>query len=177
MEAVYEVRYTNNAGLLAEFYRRTVCGPYRAIGLVILCIAAFQLAVIASVMTGTLDLHFSAKTGVTILVMGIVELVIGILLCTYHRLMAHIAMKQGRKMHGDAMPETVIRLGDRIEVLEGESKSTFDFSQIVRIRSSRRMYCILFGRYSGIALPRDSFTGGDPETFIGWLRERAPQAR
>lgn len=168
----YEVRYTNDRRILASFYKATVCRTYRMIGIVILIVGILQMAGIICGLTGIVRLNMAAKTTVIITAMGIAELAIGILLCSYHRIMAGIAMKQGQKMHGGPMPETRIVMGEQIVMTEGRTETVYDYSSVTTVRETDRMYCLMMGKYAGIVLPKDGFVTGDREEFASWIKEK-----
>ncbi|MGI6722444.1 MAG: YcxB family protein [Anaerovoracaceae bacterium] len=168
----YEINYRNDERILAEFYRHTVCGPYRKIGIVIILIGVLQMGILICGYTGIVDLQFSSKSQMLLIAMGVAEFVIGIALSCYHILIGRAAMKQGLKSHGGEMPETHITMGDDIHVVEGEADSTYDYRQITSMKETPRMFCIMFGKYSGIALPRSGFVKGDADTFAGWIAKQ-----
>lgn len=171
----YKVEYRNDKRILAAFYGLTVCRTYRKIGVVILAVGIVQTGITLGAWTGTLQLTFDRHLFFLLMAMGIGEIAIGVILFAFHAIMGNAAMKQGLKLHQGVMPITRISLGTQITVQEGTAVSTYDYRQITQVRQNRQLFCIMFGRYSGVALPRSGFVKGNPAVFGQWLRQRIQQ--
>ncbi|MEA4922465.1 MAG: YcxB family protein [Eubacteriaceae bacterium] len=168
----YKIRYTNTAGILAQFYKATVCRPYRTIGIIIIVVGVLQMCGVIGGIAGIVKLDFSSMTLGVLIIMGIAELAIGVLLCCYHILMGRMALKQGKKQHGGIMPETVVELGDQMVMTEGKAVTTYDYDQISMVRETSSMFCVMLGKYAGILLPKENFEEGDPAAFAEWIKSK-----
>jgi len=172
----YRAEYTNTKKTLAEFYKYTVCRLYKIIGIIVLVIAVLQMV---GVIGGTLEimnLSFSKKTLILLIIMGCAELLIGILLCKYHVIMGNTAMKQGIKNHGGIMPKTVLEMGDTIIMTEGKTKSQFKYEQISLVRETKNLFCLMLGKYIGIIVPKKNIVKGNEKEFGNWIKKKCNKA-
>lgn len=168
----YEIKYTNNKRILAQFYKMTVCKPYRMIGILILIVGIMQMCGITAGVVGIVHLDFKNSTLVILIAMGAAELAIGILLCVYHIIMGRMAMKNGMRMHNGVMPETVVKFEDSIVMTEGKTETSYNYSKISLVRESNDMFCLMLGKYAGIVLPKDGFVKGEVQEFPKWIKDK-----
>ena len=95
----------------------------------------------------------------------------------YHRLMGNMALKNAKSANGGVVPETSIAFGEYIEVMEGESHRAYQLADVTAISQSDSAYYIMFGRFSGLLMPKNRFVKGEAEEFGNWIREHAPRFR
>ncbi len=173
----YKIVYQNTHGLLSDFYGHTVCRGYKLRGSIILLLGVVLLGIVIAAATGAVTLRLRHGMMILAIMMDVVILAIGILMMVYHRLMGQMALKNARNANGGMVPETNIYFGEYIEVIEGQSHRAYQLADVTAISMSNSAYYIMFGRFSGLLLPKNSFAKGDAESFGGWIRKQAPRFR
>ena len=176
-KAAFEVHYTNDAEKLTAFYKATICRGATKKGILILILGCILLGIIVAAMTGAVQLNLTRMMTISIILMDIAVLVAGVLMLVYHKLMAKTAFKNGVKHHNGQMPKTDIVFAGRINITEGGTKTVYHYGDVTNFRENAKNYFLMFGKYAGVILPKDSFSVGDANAFKEWIYQKAPRLR
>jgi hypothetical protein len=166
MEPKFEIRYFCDHTMLAEFSRKIAIGPRPPV--VILCAAIYAFFVLRSWRWGILweMLPSLAMMGVVFLVLGFMP-----------DWITWINLRRVRKQNDNAMPETVVTLGEQIEMHEGMVHYTIEYRKLVKVIRLKHSYALMLNRRSGIILNPNGFTKGTFEEFKQFLREKRPDLK
>ncbi len=164
MEPKFELRYIPKKKNLAEFYRKTL-GPRPAV----LIIGGIFMAVILidAVLEGFWQDYL------------VYYIPIGILLCLLALLpdyTAYVHHRRVRKMYDGKIPETVVTVGETIELADGMMHMSLEYCKITKVLRLKNAY-VLMVQKTGVILDPNGFTKGTFEEFKQFLREKRPDLK
>ena len=167
MESQFENRFFSTHAMVAEYYRKVAMGFW--LPMVILVVALTARLLLGLILVAVLD-------GATMDMLG--SFLMMAALCAAVVFMPDWAvwnvLRRIRSQNGGVEPETVITVGDRVEVARGISHATIDFEKIVRVRRLKHSYLLMITKRDGIMVRPDSFTKGTFAEFKNFLREKRP---
>lgn len=152
-------RYTCTKKMLSDFYKTCVCKRYRITGLII-----FLLGLVCII-------YFIYSNEKTLIILNIVALVLGLILMLYHLLMGSVAYKQGCKVHGGTMKESIVTFTDIVKLDEGKTSLTYEYNQFTKIYETKDFFALMLGKYTGVMVRKSSFEKGSEKEFGKFIRE------
>ncbi len=164
MEPMFELRYIPEKKNMAAFYRK-VLGPRPAV--LIIGGIFMALILIAAVAEGFWQdmlvyyIPFCALVGLLML------------LPDY---MAYNHYRQVRKLHDGRIPETVVTVGDTVELADGMMHMSLEYRKITKVLRLKNAYVLMVQR-TGVILDPNGFTKGTFEEFKQFLREKRPDLK
>ena len=168
MEPKFELRYHSTLSVLVEFYRKI--GMPFWLPMMILSGAYFLYNAAASIMFWIFDALSFSEMILPVLPPAILFAVIAFL----PQWAAWNVMRQTKAQNGGVEPETVVTVGNTIEISAGITRSTIDFHRIIKVRRLKYSYVLLITKRSGVLLRPDCFTKGTFEEFKQYLRQKRP---
>ena len=163
MEPKFEIRFFCDHKMLAEFSRKMVTGP--RLPAVIFGAAAYAFLALYSWWWGVLREMLPQLA-----MMGVLFLAVYFL----PDWVTWINLRRVKKQNDDTMPETVVTLGEQIEMHEGMVHYTIEYRKLEKVIRLKHSYALMINRRSGIILKPDGFTKGTFEEFKAFLREKRP---
>ena len=169
MEALFENRYTANQRMIRSFargasfsqrffFRFSIAG----MGICLLAIAYCLLF-----LPGDWDSILSPA----------VSLLLCAMLFFFPNLTARILYRNTLRLHGGAIPETVVRFSDEITMEEGTLSIRFEYRQVTKIRETKLLYVLMLGKDSGIILDKKGFSIGDLDSFRSFILKQCPSVK
>ena len=166
MEPLFEMRYYANQKTLTEFYRKHGTGP--RIPMLVIMALVFVFFVLRSIWWGIF-----LEMVPMLLFMALMFTLIGFMPdCFTWNL-----LRQVKKQNDGQIPETVVTLGDCIELHEGMVHYTIEYRKIVKVVSLKHSYVLMMGKRNGIILDPQGFTKGTFSEFKEFLREKCPDLK
>ncbi len=166
MEVMFENRYTTNPKMLRSFARGASFSQkfffrFAIVGMVVCALALLYCLVF-------LPGDWAS------MVSPAVSFLLCLMLFFFPSLTARILYRNTKRLHGGTIPETIIRFSDEIAISEGTLSVRFAYRQITKIKQTKSLLVLMIGKESGIVLEKNSFTVGDPASFLPFLLERCP---
>ena len=164
MEPRFEIRFRTSRKMITEFGRKYATGPKWAYLITFWTI--YVLLLLIPLLAGRLE----QTQAILIITLGIVMLYVGLLPQIY----AWSSCRASKMQNDGIQPETVITLGDTIELHEGMIHITVEYRKIVKVVRLKHSYLLMLGKRNGVMLDPNSFTKGTFEEFKQFLREVRP---
>lgn len=163
MEPKFEIRFTTNQKILREFYRKIGTGPrYPVVAAMVLFLAAMVLY--------SLSAGIFSQVAPTFGCCALIFLVVFFL----PWLMAWNILRAAKANNGGRVPETVLTVGDTIQMDEGMVHLTLEYAQLKRVLHLKHSYVLMLNRRNGILLDPQGFTKGSFAEFKQHLRSARP---
>lgn len=160
-----EIRFENRFFLTAQFLRPVYWRMNR--GLRCIYIGFLVLATAAFFSLQTPD----GSTPLAVIVLFAAGIA-GLLMPFLH---ARTAARNYRKLMNSELPETVVHYTDgEISAREARNEYHYQYSQLVRVRSSRRLWLLMLDRRIGLIVNKEGFTQGRAEDFPAFIRSKCP---
>ena len=155
--------------MLTEFYRKIAVGPRPPV--VILCAVIYAFFVIRSLCWGFLwDWSIWWEMVPTLVTMGVVFTALYFLPDFY----AWQNLRRIKKQNDGVAPETVVTVGDTIEMREGMVHYTIEYRKLKKVICLKHSYALMTGKRNGLILNPNCFTKGTFAEFKQFLREKRP---
>jgi hypothetical protein len=164
MEPRFEVRYFTTRKMITEFARKHSVGPRWP--LMIAFWSIYILFLLIPLLVGALG----KMQEIMIIALGIIMLYLGFMPHIY----AGSTLRAVKKQNDGIMPETVITIGDTIELREGMIHITVEYRKLVKVFRLKHSYVLMMGKRNGVMLDPNGFTKGTFEEFKQFLREVRP---
>lgn len=163
MEPEFENRFAVSRKMCIEFYRKHMLMWKPGF------LACFWIAL--GIGTGVL-----LWTGLLGVVWTQVEILViaGVVMTIYPGLAASMRFHQKRKRNNGIVPERRVTFGETIEMEEGMTRMSVEYSKIVRVKRLKYSYALMFDKRSGVMLDPDGFTKGSFAEFKAFLRAKRP---
>lgn len=160
-EILFEARYRWDFATMCSVYT-TLMGKRRYIMIVILLILAAWYVDMTLPLS---EVYFSWNM---LLAPG---LLLFYILWPYY--MAWFAVRQHSKIVNGKEADVVVRFSDKeIEGSEVRNVQFYQYEQITRIRTTKKMWLLMIGRKIAIPIPKESFTRGTAEDFPAFIRSK-----
>ena len=168
MEPQFEIRSYSDRKALTEFYRK-IAMPLGLPMTIIIGVCTIYLAGITA-LWWILDPAELPEILFMLFALIVVDAV-GIFLPEWT---VWNVMRQVKAQNGGVEPETVVTVGNTIEISAGITRSTIEFQRIIKVRRLKHSYVLLITKRSGILLRPGCFTKGTFEEFKQYLRRKRP---
>ncbi len=161
MEPRFELRYIPQEKNMVEFYRKVI-GPRPV--LVIIGGIIFGWMFLQAVLGGYWQellvyyIIFAAALGMLLLIPNI---------------MARKSFKQALWQNDGKVPETVVTVGDSIEIQDGILHMHLEYRKITKVLRLKNAYALLIDK-NGVILDINGFTKGSFAEFKQFLKEKRP---
>ena len=166
MEPLFEMRYYANQKTLTEFYQMHGTGP--RIPMLVIMALVFVFFVLRSIWWGIF-----LEMVPMLLFMALMFTLIGFMPDWF----TWNLLRQVKKQNDGQIPETVVTLGDCIELHEGLVHYTIEYRKIVKVVSLKHSYVLMMGKRNGIILNPQGFTKGTFSEFKEFLRQKRPDLK
>jgi len=163
MEPQFELRFYCDQRRLTEFYRKVALGP-RPVTVGIMA-AVYLVLLMRSILWGILGEMIPM-----LLFAALIFTLIGFM----PEWFSWNILRQTKKQNDGQIPETVVTVGDYIELHEGMARYTIEYRKIVKVVSLKRSYVLMLGRRNGVILDPTGFTKGSFGDFKDYLRNVRP---
>ena len=163
MEPIIENRYYGSQAMLTEFFRKYTVGPRPPV--VAAEAVIFGCFVVRSCVQGIFPEMIPM-----LLFMGAVFTALYFIPDWF----AWNSLRQAKKQYDGKIPETIVTLGDVIELREGMVQYTIEYQRIIRVVHLKRSYVLMIGKRNGVMLAPDGFSKGTFEECKQFLRGKRP---
>ncbi len=160
MEPNFEIRFTGTHKMMAETIRY-----------IIRKMMNIALAVLGFMLVGYARMSLIGEPDMPALIS--IVLMAGVLYF-FPDYMAWKLARQEKKKNNGRLLETVVLVGDTIEMSEGGKKLTICYDQIEKVVHLKHSYCLMMDKQTLMPLDPNGFTKGSFAQFKQFLREKRP---
>lgn len=163
----FENRYYLTDDMLKEYARRTQCGTYLILGIVLALGAAVRIAMgIINKNSESMVIFVAAFFAALFVAFGA------------PKIMFKELKNNDKAVHkGAKRPQTTVKFSDKIYVKEGSVSRDWEFSQVTKLYDLKSSYVLMTGKRTSVILARDGFVKGDLESFRKYIKEMCPGVR
>jgi len=95
-----------------------------------------------------------------------------IFLFLYPKVLVETIEKEAKTLHNGKIEKTIIKFDSNIIMEEGNTKFTFEYSQIKEITETPNFVVLQLGRDSAVLVYKDGFTKGKKDKFIEYIKDK-----